>query len=367
MSTGAYISGVAHALLILGLLFGGLFTRSRMPDVVSVADVSVISAQEFAALTAPDVAPSVTSDTAEPDAPETEAAPEIAALSDTAPEVPQISQPDAPESDTPADQPPDPAQQEAEISDTLPPQEAPPVPDDRPDAPVEATPAPAPRVAPQVAPAPPPDVEDGPEVVEDTAPAPSPEPPQPEEAPQAPEEATTEIVTEAETPTLAPSSAPRPRTRPPVRQAGAEPEPEPEPDPALQPSQDAIADAVAEAVANSQSDTPAAPSGPPLSFGEREAFRVAVSGCWDVDVGGRSADVTVTVAFDLNQDGTVVGNQVRQVSATGGDSSAQRTAYEKARRAILRCQRGGFPLPPDKYATWRQIEITFNPEGMRLR
>lgn len=364
MSTGAYISGAAHAALILGLLFGGLFTRSRVPDTVSVADVSVISAQEFAALTAPDVAPSVTSDAAEPEAPEAEAAPEIAALPDAAPELPQITQPDAPQSDAPADAPPEPAQQEAEISDTLPPQEAPPVPDDRPDAPEEATPAPAPRVAPQVAPAPPQDVEEGPEVVEDTAPAPSPEPPQPEEPPQAPQEATTEIVTEAETPTLAPSSAPRPRTRPQRQVAAAEPE---EPQPEQPSTQDAIADAVAEAVANSQSETPAAPSGPPLSFGEQEAFRVAVSGCWDVDVGGRSADVTVTVAFDLNQDGTVIGNQIRQISATGGDASAQRTAYEKARRAILRCQRGGFPLPPEKYATWRQIEITFNPEGMRLR
>ena len=40
---------------------------------------------------------------------------------------------------------------------------------------------------------------------------------------------------------------------------------------------------------------------------------------------------------------------------------------EKARRAILRCQRGGFPLPVEKYAQWQQIEMTFNPEGMRLR
>ncbi len=69
----------------------------------------------------------------------------------------------------------------------------------------------------------------------------------------------------------------------------------------------------------------------------------------------------------MNRDGTVVGNQVRQVSASGGDDAAQRSAFEKARRAILRCQRGGFPLPVEKYDQWREIEMVFNPEGMRLR
>ena len=40
---------------------------------------------------------------------------------------------------------------------------------------------------------------------------------------------------------------------------------------------------------------------------------------------------------------------------------------ERARRAVLRCQRGGYDLPPEKYDQWREIELTFNPEGMQFR
>ncbi len=103
-----------------------------------------------------------------------------------------------------------------------------------------------------------------------------------------------------------------------------------------------------------------------MTGGERDAFRVAVQDCWAVDVGSRSADVTVIVAVEMNRDGTVAGD-VRQLDAIGGDGSAQQAAFEKARRAILRCQRGGYALPPEKYAQWREIEMTFNPDGMRLR
>ena len=86
MSTGAYISGAAHLALILALLLGGVFDRSRLPE-MSVADVSVIPAEEFAALTRPDAAPQVTQEAATPEAPTPDAAPELAAL--PAPPTPQ--------------------------------------------------------------------------------------------------------------------------------------------------------------------------------------------------------------------------------------------------------------------------------------
>ncbi|MEK6216507.1 MAG: energy transducer TonB, partial [Boseongicola sp.] len=60
-------------------------------------------------------------------------------------------------------------------------------------------------------------------------------------------------------------------------------------------------------------------------------------------------------------------NDIRQVSAAGGDAATQRAAFDAARRAILRCQKGGFPLPVEKYEHWRDIEMTFNPEGMQVR
>ena len=34
--------------------------------------------------------------------------------------------------------------------------------------------------------------------------------------------------------------------------------------------------------------------------------------------------------------------------------------WRKARRAILRCGAQGFPLPDDKYETWRELELIFD-------
>ena len=58
---------------------------------------------------------------------------------------------------------------------------------------------------------------------------------------------------------------------------------------------------------------------------------------------------------------------IRLVSSTGGSDASTRQAFEAARRAIIRCGTRGFPLPVEKYDSWRDIEMTFNPEGMQFR
>jgi hypothetical protein len=110
-----------------------------------------------------------------------------------------------------------------------------------------------------------------------------------------------------------------------------------------------------------------APQGPPMTSGEKDGLRVAVSACWIVDTGSQSADVTVTIGLSMNQDGSVVPGSLELIGAEGGSADAQRSAFEKARRAILRCEKGGYPLPQDKYEQWKDIEMVFNPDGMRLR
>jgi hypothetical protein len=111
---------------------------------------------------------------------------------------------------------------------------------------------------------------------------------------------------------------------------------------------------------------PDVPQGPPMTGSEKDSFRLAVNACWNVDPGSEAARATVVVAFDLGQDGRVVGD-VRLVSATGGSDGAQSIAFQAARRAILRCQSSGYRLPPEKYGQWKEVEITFDPSGMRLR
>jgi hypothetical protein len=120
----------------------------------------------------------------------------------------------------------------------------------------------------------------------------------------------------------------------------------------------------------SAAEAPAAPAplGPPLTQGEREALRVAVSRCWNVgSLSSEALATTVVVAVGMRPDGTPDAATIRLVSSEGGAGPAVRQAFEAARRAIIRCGAQGFPLPAEKYDRWREIEMTFNPEAMRIR
>jgi hypothetical protein len=153
----------------------------------------------------------------------------------------------------------------------------------------------------------------------------------------------------------------------------ADPQPEAETNsaPAEAPAEqnDALAEALAGAVAEALTEqlAPSRAAGPPLTAGEKDGLRVAVQDCWVVDVGSQAANVTVVVSMDMKRDGTVVEGSIQMESSSGGDGAAVETAFQAARRAILRCQRGGYPLPDDKYDHWKQIEMNFDPSQMRLR
>ena len=362
MTTGFYISAGAHALFVAFLLFGGIFSRDRLPE-VSVADVTVLSEAEFAALTRPVAAPDVETDTAQPIVPETGTAPDVPAER-AAPETPAPSVAEAPDAADEIPERPAPLPQPgAEIDDTAPEIIAPPSFDDSGTRITEGAPPPAPRVAPEAAPPPPPEAEaeEAPQVQQESAPRAEGETVAEERRQTAPPEAATEIVTEAEEADPAPEASIRPRSRParPVQTAGA-------PDPAPRtPSTD---DAVRAALEPRGTAAPAAPSGPPLTGGERDALRVSVQHCWNV--GSLSTDAlgtTVTLAVEMGRDGRPDAGSIRMIGFEGGSQSAAQQAYEAARRAIIRCGAAGFPLPVEKYDHWRDIEMTFNPEGMRFR
>ena len=367
MREGWIISGVAHLGLFAALLLGGLFARDQIAEVAG-SEVSIISEAEYAALTLPETAPETEVDAPEvaPPEPVEDDAPE-APTEDTVPETPEPTPVETPEvPDTPDLTIPDRAP-EAAILEDAPEIDMPEVVQDGSSLERDVVAAPSPRVAETPSIAPPPDAEVAPERIEDTAPAPEAPPQDVVEEAQltAPEEASDRIVTEAEEQKeLAPASSMRPRSRPAAPRRVAEDAPE-TPEPEAETQSDDTADAIAAAVAEAN-ETPAAPSGPPLTGGEKDAFRVAVGGCWVVDPGAQSAGGVITVAFSLGQDGKPQGD-VRRVSASGGNDAAQEAAFQSARRAILRCGARGFPLPVEKYAQWRDIEMTFNPNGMQVR
>jgi hypothetical protein len=362
---GTVVSAVGHTGFVVWLIAGWGFSAEPLP--FEVSEVSVVSGEEYARIVAATTPQPGTADPSAPPVPE---------VDDTAPateraadDIPTPVQPEAvepPAEDTPLptlDQPAEPS----DVTDSVP--ELPPAPDvPAPGAPdLAVSPRPQERRADRIAPtpvAPPtedlavsevetasatPDQDTPAEVVEDPV----------EET--APEETATAIVPEDAVPSGAVETSIRPSVRPnrpaPTPAAPAE---------TATASTDDVYDAVAAAVADAAA-APDIPQGPPMTGSEREGFRVAVNRCWNVDPGSVAARVTMVVGFSLDQTGKVVGD-VRQISASGGDGGAVSTAFQAARRAILRCQNpNGYQLPADKYRQWKDVEITFDPSGMRLR
>lgn len=399
MRTGIIISGLAHLGLILWMLFGGMFLRPHDAAPLQVSQVSIISPDEFQALTA--------GGSTAPQAPQTSVqAPKPAPKPDLAPKEtpkpearPKEAAPKAPETAPKPDDAPKVAGiqplPQAKVSDNAP---APPSPPKE-DQPAILVPKrsdkekviPVPRVAPMPAPKP----EEGAKISKEVQKSAAPEASKTAEVKRkakeakAPKAAATEIATEANkadenaAPPLAPKTSPRPEGRP-QRVAKAEPPKKPAPPkkpetktpetkkPDQKKPDDSVDAAVAAALASAQSSVQSqAKSAPQMGNGmtpsEIDGLRRQIRQCWNVDLGSEAANVTVTVAFSLNQDGTVVSDSLRQVSATGGSDSAVQAAYDAARRAIYRCGADGYKLPPGKYDEWRNVEIEFNPDKMRLK
>jgi hypothetical protein len=361
--TGHYISGAAHLALLGWMAFGDVFAAEPLP--FQATDVSVISSAEFDALMAGTVPPQSVTEVAQPAAPEVSPdLPQVAPALDEQTEIDQPPPAETPDQETPPDVSEIVPLPRAEVSDQAPVL-------DQPEADIavlvpEVADTPVPEAAERIAPeaVAPPDPEATPDPVEQEAVSPdaSGETEQDPAEATAPEAAATEIVTEAEKPARAPEQSLRPparrpeapvRTAAPARQAPS--------------TQDAVNSALQEALAAPE-QAPAVPQGPPLSAGEKESLRVAVSSCWNV--GSLSTDAlgtTVVVEVSMSQDGKPITGSIRMASSSGGSEAAARQAFEAARRAIIRCGARGFDLPVEKYSQWQEIEMTFNPERMRVK
>ena len=378
MNTGQIISGAGHLALMGWALFGGAFQSEPLP--FQVTEVTAISAEEFAALSnAPNNPEAVANvDTPEPPA-EGEGVPELSATEDATPEMSQPEASETPPADTvPEPQEPPAPLPEAEVSDA-PPVLTPPEEDVAalvPEVSPRPQPRPAPRVAPEPVAQPDPDVEiDEVDQQETTPDAEAAETVKEDTRETAREEATTEIVTEAEENDLAsaaPTRSPRPRTRPETPATEAEPTQDAPAPSEPETDENAVNNALAEALGQGQAQTggtdQGAPSGPPLTAGEKDALRVAVQNCWNVgSLSSEALRTTVVVSVTMSEDSRPVTSSIEMLSASGGSGSAAKQAYEAARRAIIRCGASGFNLPKDKYDHWRNIEMTFNPERMRIK
>lgn len=347
MDRGTKFSALGHGALILWVLLGDWlwpFDTSAAPE---VANVSMISEADFAALQASAPKPDVAGAEAPPPRPTPVPAP--------AEDLPE----DLPVADAaqPDDTPP-PTAPVADVEQPIP-------------VPLSETP-PAPRPMDRVAATPVNEQPDTPEVADVASPETSPdaapdaevvETPQPAAAPQ---EAAPVVIPEAEpapdnAPQLAPTASSRPKARP--AKPSAEPPPEDNAD------AEAIAAALAEATA--ETETAAAPAnipeGPPMTGGEIEGLRIAINKCWVTSTLSTEAmNTTVTLRVELSQQGKPT--SIEMTSFEGGSDTAARAAFDAGRRAVMRCTgANGYDLPAEKYGQWNVLNLIFDPNGMRLR
>ena len=348
------------------MAFGGLFEPQREP--FEIREVAIVSAQEFDAMFAPEIAPVraeeiVTLQSVEAN----EQAPEILSVADVAapiPKVPSVVQSAAPDSvpdDTNLNVLPDPVP--LDVLPELKPEAQPPMEQVAILAPqTEQPPRPKPvaKIAPEPVQAPKPETP----LAEETPPAaqvePAPEMPKMPEQPQekkVEEEAAAEIVPATiEPPSGAPERSLRPRLRPVVNTA---------------PTQSAsVALALQEALSapGPEAAAPSNPSGVQMTSGEKTAILRYLKPCWTVDPGSLSADIVVTLRWQMSPDGKLVADSLRMIDSEGGSGSALKRAFQIAQGTVLRCgKKMGANLPPEKYDEWQEIELRFDPSDMRSR
>jgi hypothetical protein len=97
----------------------------------------------------------------------------------------------------------------------------------------------------------------------------------------------------------------------------------------------------------------------------QDALRNAISQCWSPPAGAPHPDrLIVYFEIFLNPDGSVA--RPPQLAANSSAAVASdpymRAAAEAARRAIYTC--APYKLPAEKYSTWRDFTIDFNPSKM---
>jgi hypothetical protein len=249
-----------------------------------------------------------------------------------------------------------------------------PKPNAKPDTPIDAAPAPKPEPKPT----PPPPT---PVAPPSAAPLPQaaapPVPPQPDLVPPPPPPPKPAEV-QAPPPPPPKPAPPKPKPEPkPQQLAQAEPKPDNSKSsemafdnllknltktPAL-PQQDAKPQRTQVAAAAPPSSQPKAPLGSQLTASELDLVREQIARCWNINAGARDAkDLVVEIRAAVQPDGTVARADIVDQGRMG--DPLWRAAAESARRAFFNPACTPLKLPPEKYATWKDLVVDFSPKDI---
>ncbi|MHA7872027.1 MAG: hypothetical protein ACX939_06745, partial [Hyphococcus sp.] len=109
-------------------------------------------------------------------------------------------------------------------------------------------------------------------------------------------------------------------------------------------------------------------AGDRLTASDEAKMRAAVERCWNAAtiIGApRPEDLVVVIEFELNRDGTLtsaprVANAL-QISLSG--NRFWKVAEREAISAVVKCAPYDF-LPPERYETWKEFKLNFDPSQM---
>ncbi|MCT8971738.1 cell envelope integrity protein TolA [Microbaculum marinisediminis] len=97
-----------------------------------------------------------------------------------------------------------------------------------------------------------------------------------------------------------------------------------------------------------------------LTVSEIDALRAQIARCWNPPVGVLDAgQMVVRIGMDLNPDGSLKGPPTL---LNASSDPVFTVAAEAAIRAVNRCQ--PYFLPPEKYSSWQQIHMSFDPREL---
>ena len=100
-------------------------------------------------------------------------------------------------------------------------------------------------------------------------------------------------------------------------------------------------------------------TGNTLTQSEMDSLRGQIQACWSVPASAQGEEgLRVSVQFQLTQGALIEGKP--RVTASSGN----RQLDESAVRAVARCGAKGFQLPSDKYDSWRDVVVNFDPSEM---
>lgn len=103
------------------------------------------------------------------------------------------------------------------------------------------------------------------------------------------------------------------------------------------------------------------PPGERISLSEIDAFRAQIRACWSVPAGAKNAEsLVVRVRVQLDTSGRPIAKKV--INRAQLTDSFFLSAAESVLRAIERCQ--PYKMPPEKYESWREMELNFDPSKM---